>query len=102
MRHPTTRTDVKTRPKLSELDVERLRLIARGYTNEAIARVTNTPTSTTGRHLTALFEKIGARDRTEAAAFALVAEVIKVTDLNLPTWIQVELHARREAITSGG
>lgn len=102
MKHPETRTDVKTRPRLDEIDVTRLRLIAAGVTNEEIARRTNIPVSTTGRHLTALFTKIGAKDRTHATVIALTSKLIKPTDVPLPTWVLIEMTATREVIPDGG
>ena len=98
MRHPTSRDDVATRPKLDERDVARLKLIASGATNERIAEVTGVPTSTTGRHLSVLFEKLGARDRTHAVVIALGAKLFTFDDLALPTWVTVERHAVAEAL----
>lgn len=102
MKHPTTRTDVQNRPKLEEHDVDALKLIANGATNLGIARALKVSTATTGRRLTALFEKMGAKDRTHATVIALVTGVIKPDDVNLPTWVQVERHATREPVPDGG
>lgn len=102
MKHPTARADVATRPQLDEDDVAALKLIANGATNLGIARALKVSTATTGRRLTALFEKLGAKDRTHATVIALVTGVITTTDVNLPTWVQVELNATRVAIADGG
>lgn len=102
MRHPIARADVQTRPSLTERDVETLRLIAGGATNQAVARHFDVSTATTGRRLTELFERLGARDRTHAAVIALVTNVIGTTNVQLPTWVQVELAATREVIPDGG
>lgn len=102
MRHPTTRADVQTRPSLTERDVETLRLIAGGATNQAVARHFDVSTATTGRRLTELFERLGARDRTHAAVIALVTNVVGTTNVQLPTWVQVELTATREPLPDGG
>lgn len=93
MRHPITRADVETRPSLTERDVETLRLIAGGATNQAVARHFGVSTATTGRRLTELFERLGARDRTHAAVIALVTEVVGITNVQLPTWVKAELVA---------
>lgn len=102
MKHPVTRNDVASRPKLDEDDVTALREIANGATNLGIARALGVSTATTGRRLTALFEKMGAKDRTHATVLALVTGVIKPEDVTLPTWVQVERFATREPIPDGG
>lgn len=102
MRHPIARADVQTRPSLTERDVETLRLIAGGATNQAVARHFDVSTATTGRRLTELFERLGARDRTHAAVIALVTNVVGTTNVQLPTWVQVELAATSEVIPDGG
>jgi Response regulator containing a CheY-like receiver domain and an HTH DNA-binding domain len=102
MRHPITRADVQARPSLTERDVETLRLIAGGATNQAVARHFDVSTATTGRRLTELFERLGARDRTHAAVIALVTNVVGTTNVQLPTWVQVELNATREPLRDGG
>lgn len=102
MKHPITRADVATRPQLDEDDVTALREIANGSTNLAIARALKVSTASTGRRLTALFEKLGAKDRTHATVIALVTGVITAADVSLPTWVQVELAATREPIPDGG
>lgn len=101
MKHPITRADVATRPQLDEDDVTALREIANGATNLGIARALKVSTATTGRRLTALFEKLGAKDRTHATVIALVTGVITAADVSLPTWVQVELAATREPIPDG-
>jgi Response regulator containing a CheY-like receiver domain and an HTH DNA-binding domain len=102
MRHPITRADVQARPSLTERDVETLRLIAGGATNQAVARHFDVSTATIGRRLTELFERLGARDRTHAAVIALVTNVVGTTNVQLPTWVQVELNATREPLRDGG
>jgi Response regulator containing a CheY-like receiver domain and an HTH DNA-binding domain len=102
VRHPVTRTDVTTRPKLDEVDEKILKLIAAGATNQGIARALGVSTATTGRRLTTLFEKLGAKDRTHATVIGLAAKIFTVTDVQLPTWVQVEMYAVREAIPHGG
>jgi DNA-binding CsgD family transcriptional regulator len=98
VKHPVERADVKSRPKLDELDVKTLRLIAGGATNQAIAQENGVSTATTGRRLTALFEKMGAKDRTHATMIAVAARVIQVSDVALPTWVKVEMNALVEPL----
>lgn len=86
MKHPTERDDVEIQPEFTETDVMVLRLIANGATNQVIADSLDVSTSTTGRQLTALFGKIGAKDRTHATAIALISRIIEISDVSLPTW----------------
>ncbi|MFG2285926.1 response regulator transcription factor [Streptomyces sp. NPDC048595] len=57
-----------------ELDV--LRLISQGLTNRRIARGLGISEKTVKNHLSAIYAKIGAADRTQAAMFALAAGAI--------------------------
>lgn len=91
MRHPVTRVDVQVRPNLTAYDVEALRLIAGGVTNQVVAQHFGVSTATTGRRLSELFASLGARDRTHAVAIALTAGVIHASDVQLPAWVQAEL-----------
>lgn len=102
MKHPTERTDVTSRPRLTATDLTMLRLIANGATNQAIAHALGVSTSTTGRRLTALFEKLGAKDRTHATVVAMATELIKLREVKLPTWVHLELSATREPVPDGG
>lgn len=52
---------------LSEREVEVLRLIARGVANRAIAERLGLAEGTVKNHVTAILQKLGARDRTQAA-----------------------------------
>ena len=54
---------------LSEREIEILRLVARGLNNEEIADGLHIATGTVKTHLHRAFEKIGVRDRTQAALF---------------------------------
>jgi DNA-binding CsgD family transcriptional regulator len=56
---------------LSPREVEVLRLIARGHTSQEVAAVLVLSVRTVERHITHVYEKIGARGRADAAAFAL-------------------------------
>jgi DNA-binding NarL/FixJ family response regulator len=56
---------------LSPREVEVLRLIAAGQTNKEIAEALALSFRTVERHITHLYEKIGARGRADAVVFAL-------------------------------
>jgi len=53
---------------LSATDLRLLELVAEGYTNTQIARAMSVSVSTVKAHLSALFKKVGARDRASALA----------------------------------
>jgi DNA-binding CsgD family transcriptional regulator len=66
---------------LTDREVEILRLVARGLTNAEIADRLFISVKTAGNHVSNILSKIGARSRTEAAAFAaLHPEVLTVAD----------------------
>lgn len=69
----TTRSTLKD---LTEKEVEVLRLIGNGHSNKEIAIELNYSESTVKNRLSVLFEKIGARDRTQAAIFAITNGLI--------------------------
>ncbi len=56
---------------LSPREVEVVRLMARGYTNEQIARELLLSTSTVKKHVGLILNKLGASDRTQAAIMAI-------------------------------
>lgn len=58
--------------RLTDREVEVLRLVARGLTNAEIADRLFISVKTAGNHVSNILTKIGARSRTEAAAFAAV------------------------------
>lgn len=60
----------KVRPELSERESEVLVLIAAGMTNKEIARRMGIAEKTVKAHLTNIFQRIGVRDRTQAALWA--------------------------------
>ncbi len=57
-------SDVK---RLSERELETLRLVARGMSNRAIAEELFISEKTVKNHLYSAFKKLGVRDRTQAA-----------------------------------
>ena len=66
---------------LTDRELEVLRLVARGLTNAEIADRLFISVKTAGNHVSNILTKIGARSRTEAAAFAaLHPEVLAATD----------------------
>jgi DNA-binding NarL/FixJ family response regulator len=60
--------DGATLGELSSRELSVMRLVAEGRTNEQIARALDTSVSTVKAQLSALFEKLGARDRASAVA----------------------------------
>lgn len=66
---------------LTDRELDILRLVARGLTNAEIAARLFISVKTAGNHVSNILPKIGARSRTEAAAFAaLHPEVLAVAD----------------------
>jgi pimeloyl-ACP methyl ester carboxylesterase/DNA-binding CsgD family transcriptional regulator len=59
------------RVHLTPRETEILRLIASGNTSKAISRDLSLSIRTVGRHITNIYDKIGARTRAEATAYAL-------------------------------
>ena len=55
---------------LSAREIEVLRLIASGRSNREIARTLVISLNTVARHVSNIFDKVGALNRTEAAAYA--------------------------------
>ena len=67
--------------RLTDRELEILRLVARGLTNAEIAARLFISTKTAGNHVSNILTKVGARSRTEAAAFAaLHPEVLTAAD----------------------
>ena len=64
------RTSSATPAKMSEREVEVLRLVAEGLANKAIARQLGIAERTVKAHLTNIFQRIGVTDRTQAALWA--------------------------------
>lgn len=62
--------DAETRP-LTPREIEILRLIAAGMTSQEISRHLKVSVRTVGRHITNIYNKIDARGRADATAYAL-------------------------------
>ena len=75
---------------LRELGV--LRLVAQGLTNRRIARDLAISEKTVKNHLSAIFPKIGAADRTQAALYALRAGIAQPAAAR-PAWGSAEASA---------
>ena len=65
-------------PELSPRQSEILASIARGLSNDDIAQLLGISTSAVKQRLTVLFAKLGAANRTEAAAIALKKQLLKL------------------------
>ncbi|GBD20453.1 Transcriptional regulatory protein DegU [bacterium HR28] len=57
--------------ELSDRELTMLRLLAQGYNNRQIADALNLAESTVKNNLSALFQKLGVRDRTQAVIYAI-------------------------------
>ncbi|QMU73982.1 response regulator transcription factor [Streptacidiphilus sp. P02-A3a] len=70
---PVSRQKALTARSLTLRQLGVLRLVAQGLTNRRIARDLAISEKTVKNHLSAIFPKIGAADRTQAALYALRA-----------------------------
>ena len=61
---------------LSQRDITLLRLLAAGYNNRQIATELTLAESTVKNNLSALFHKVGVRDRTQAVLYAFAAGLV--------------------------
>jgi DNA-binding NarL/FixJ family response regulator len=61
--------------QLNDVDLRMLRLIASGLSNKEIATRMGFAESTVKNRLSALFQKIGVADRTQAAIYAITCGV---------------------------
>ncbi len=57
-------------PRLTDREIEILRLVSRGLSNQEIARHASITVGTTKGHLHRIFQKLNARSRTGAVANA--------------------------------
>ena len=61
---------------LTQRDLTLLRLLAAGYNNRQIANELNLAESTVKNSLSALFQKVGVRDRTQAVLYAFAEGLV--------------------------
>lgn len=61
-----------------------MRLVANGNTNATIGRLLGLHPTTVNRHLANIYTALGARDRANAAALALLYGEIGAGDIQLP------------------
>jgi two-component system, NarL family, response regulator DegU len=66
-----TKTPSSNQSHLSDREATLLRLVANGYNNRQIADQLDLAESTVKNNLSSLFQKIGVRDRTQAALYAI-------------------------------
>ena len=66
-----TKTPSNNQSHLSDREATLLRLLANGYNNRQIADQLELAESTVKNNLSSLFQKIGVRDRTQAALYAI-------------------------------
>ncbi|HEX3722472.1 MAG TPA: response regulator transcription factor [Nitrolancea sp.] len=66
-----TKTPSNSQSHLSDREATLLRLLANGYNNRQIADQLDLAESTVKNNLSSLFQKIGVRDRTQAALYAI-------------------------------
>ena len=71
-----TTDDGRTDGALSQREVRLLRLLASGYSNRQIATELDLAESTVKNNLSALFHKVGVRDRTQAVLYALAENLV--------------------------
>lgn len=82
--HPASRYERGTttpRARITRREVELLRLAANGNTNETIARHLGITSTTVNGTLRRVYMKLGAADRANAVAIALVRGVLKPSDI---------------------
>lgn len=72
------RVSQRVQSGMSEREVEVLRLIARGRSNKEIAAELNIVEGTVKAHLTNIFAKLGAADRTQAITIAMKRQIIQL------------------------
>ncbi|MFF3437409.1 response regulator [Streptosporangium sp. NPDC002721] len=75
-RRPVDDDDLPPIQRLTEREVEVLRLVAEGYSNREIARALFLAEGTVKNHVSTMLLKLGARDRTNAVLRALHANIL--------------------------
>lgn len=80
-RHTSRSLPLNSGEKLTARELEVLRLIARGMSNNDIATTLGLRLRTVKGYVTDIFAKLGVSTRTEAVAFSLQAGIISVDDI---------------------
>ncbi len=78
----STPTDRERLSVLTERELEVLRLIGRGSSNDEISRALWVAESTVKTHVTRIFSKLGLRDRVQAVVLAYETGLVKAGDPN--------------------
>lgn len=68
---PPTGSNADTIEPLTDRELEVLRLVAEGYSNQQIAKLIHLAAGTVKNHISAILVKLGARDRTNAVLRAI-------------------------------
>jgi DNA-binding NarL/FixJ family response regulator len=79
--HHQPQPDARLLEPLNAREVDILRLIARGYSNSAIAETVHLSEGTVRNYLSAIFTKLGVADRTQAALLALRYGVVSLNEV---------------------
>jgi DNA-binding NarL/FixJ family response regulator len=79
--HHNPLPDARIVNSLNPREKEILMLVARGYTNTAIAETVHLSDGTVRNYISTIFSKLGVADRTQAALLALRYGLVKVGDL---------------------
>jgi DNA-binding NarL/FixJ family response regulator len=67
---PASRSEGSAAPRLTDRELDVLKLVRQGHANKQIARRLAISEATVKAHLTSIFQRIGVRDRTQAALWA--------------------------------
>jgi DNA-binding NarL/FixJ family response regulator len=74
--HRPEQTDLRPIERLTEREVEVVRLMSGGYSNKEIAHALRTAEGTVKNHVSSILAKLGVRDRTRAVLKALEAGIL--------------------------
>lgn len=86
MTGPVLDAHVYTSRALTRRQREVLTHVANGNTNAQIGQLLGLHPRTVDRHLAGTYKTLGARDRANAVALALLAGDLDRNDINLPAW----------------
>ncbi|HYP42160.1 MAG TPA: response regulator transcription factor [Chloroflexia bacterium] len=80
--HPSKQKPAPTQEVLSEREVEVLKLVAKGYSNQAIGEHLIISPKTAKTHVSNILSKLGLSSRTQAAVYALREGLISAEEAN--------------------